>query len=65
MDDGVLEVHGVQPSSTNYVRAREKGDGRVEVEASSTGGVTISPAEARYLGLKLLRLARRIEARAA
>lgn len=62
MNDGVREIHGVS-SGGHYARVSESRDGYVHVASSSSADTILTVAEARYLGLKLLRLARRIEKR--
>lgn len=69
MADGVFEMHGVWASGGKdtkgkWIDLREIGADRVQISYHGIGGdPLLSANQARYLGLKLLRLARRIEAR--
>jgi len=64
-DDGVREIHGVTASNPTIreVTLREMGD-NVEIDLRGNTCCYVSAARARHLGLKFLRLARRIEHRA-
>ena len=60
-DDGVRERHGVGAANGGSVRIYE--DEGVIVVTQMLDNKQLSPEAARYLGLKLLRLARRVEKR--
>jgi len=68
MADGVFEMHGVWASGDKdnkgkWISIREVGADRIQIEFSMGVDPLLTANQARYLGLKLLRLARRIEGR--
>lgn len=66
IDLEILEAHGLAASNGDMrVGVREDGGGRMHLETKSVSGVRLTSTEARFLASRLLRLAWRLDARAA